>query len=78
MTFVPGFRGGLLGVLDAGVDHLDDGGDLLLAVRVEQLAVLPLARLPLLQVLDGVLEAVVGVLLDVVNLKEWQIEMLAN
>ena len=69
MTFVPGFRGGLLGVLDAGVDHLDDGGDLLLAVRVEQLAVLPLARLPLLQVLDGMLEAVVGVLLDVVNLK---------
>ena len=69
MKFVPGFRGGLLGVLDARVDHLDDGGDLLLAVRVEQLAVLPLACLPLLQVLDRVLQAVVRVLLDVMDLK---------
>ena len=65
---VPGFGGGLLRVLDSRVDHLDDGGDLLLAVRVEQLAVLPLARLPLLQVLDRVLQAVVRVLLDVVDL----------
>ena len=38
-------------------------------MRVEQLAVLPLARLPLLQVLDRVLQAVVRVLLDVVDLK---------
>ena len=67
--YVPGFGGGLLCVLDARVDHLDDGGDLLLAVRVEQLAVLPLARLPLLQVLDRVLQAIVRVLLDVMDLK---------
>ena len=73
VKYVPGFGSGLLCVFDARVDHLDDGGDLLLAVRVEQLAVLPLARLPLLQVLDRVLQAVVRVLLDVVDLKRMKL-----
>jgi hypothetical protein len=54
--------------LNAAVDHLDDGGDLLLAVGVEHLAVLSLDRLELLQILNGVSEAVVGVFLDVTYL----------
>ena len=54
--------------LQSLIDHFDDRRDLLLAVCVQQLAVAPLALLHLLQVLQGVLVTVVGVLFDVAQL----------
>jgi hypothetical protein len=50
-------------VLQPLIDHLDDGRDLLFAVSVKQFAVATLSGLERLQVLDGVLVAVVSLFL---------------
>ena len=55
------------------VDHFDDGGYLIFAVSVEKFAVAPLAVLHLVQVLQGVLVAVVAVLLHIAQLEVNQV-----
>ena len=54
----------------AQLELLDDVGDLLFAVGVEELAVLALVGFLVLEVLHGVVHAEVLVLLDVAHLRD--------